>query len=166
MTNWLDDLTEYLEQLESTASELAAAVETARSLTRDGAFGLLHEATVALQEGLSALEQLIERRRTLLDREDGPAAGRSFSLRAALMALSQQPPQAANAGFLLARCAAVGQQIDEVREDALALFVCHFHLVDTTSHFLRLILPTAEIADTYNPHSRLHQGGGLLDRAG
>src|SRR6056297_1248708 len=163
-TQWLTDLASYLDQIEETAAELNAAVQTNRSLTRDGAFGSLHEATVGLQEGLSVMERLLERRRTLLDRADAP--GPAYSLRDALTLLMRQTADEAVARSMLERCQALSRQIDQIREDALALFVCQFHLADTTSHFLRLLLPNAEVADTYSPHARAHQGGSLLDQAG
>ena len=164
MTTWLDDLSEYLDQLELTATELADTVQTARSLTKDGAFAALHESTAALQAGLNELETLIEQRRTLLERPDAPR--HSYSLREALSHLETDANHRRNAEFLLQRCQNLGQQIDQVREDALALFVCQYHLADTTSHFVRLLMPAAERTDTYNRTSRTHQGGGLLDKAG
>ncbi|QEG42184.1 flagellar export chaperone FlgN [Roseimaritima ulvae] len=164
MTKWLDDLSEYLDQLEAMAGELGETVQTARSLTKDGAFASLHESTTALQQGLTELENLVEQRRRLLDRPDAPAG--CYSLREALSQLDADADVRHSATFLWQRCQQIGQQIDQVREDALALFVCQYHLADTTSHFLRLLMPAAERSETYSPSAGSHQGGGLLDQAG
>ncbi|WP_153558200.1 hypothetical protein [Roseimaritima sediminicola] len=164
MQPWLDDLSEYLDHLEATSEELDATVQTARSLTRDGAFAALPEATAALQIGLGELEAAIERRRELLDHSAAPPE--CYSLRQALRQVAQRADHQAAATHLLERCEAIGQQMDQVREAALSLFVCQYHLADTTSHFLRLMLPGTERTETYGRGPTRSHGGGLLDKAG
>ncbi|QDS95574.1 hypothetical protein FF011L_43720 [Roseimaritima multifibrata] len=162
--NWYEDLTEYLDQMETAVGELNAAVQTTRGLTKDGAFASLPEATVGLRLGLDQLEKLLEHRSALLSRvaSDRPV----YSLRDALRQAPADADELTLASELLDRCQKLSSEIDLVREEALSLFVCQYHLADTTSHFLRLLLPSTARPQTYNrqPAGQV-TGGGLLDEA-
>lgn len=166
MDPWLDDVANYLLQLGETASRLEASVQTIRDLTRDGAFGALHEATIGLANEMTEAERLLEQRQRLLQRRDAPAGFRTLT--AALRLLSaDDDPRSSDAAALANRCEALGTQIDLVREQALALFVCQYHLADTTAHLLRLLLPGSDQSGTYGRTSATAaRGGGLLDKAG
>lgn len=163
MDAWLKQLKLYLDQLEATAGELQATIDTTRKLTRDGAFATLPEANASLQAGLTAMEQLLEQRRGLLD--ELPSPDQCYSLRDALRVVAGQSSHRAVAQALQSRCERIERQIDGVREDSLSLFVCHYHLADTATHFLQLLFPDRLRSETYDRETRIGQGGGLLDKS-
>lgn len=164
MQAWLEALREYFVRLEESAAELDAAVETADAFTREGAFAGLHEAAAAVEQCLSQMEQRIEQRQQLLARDDAPV--RAYQLRQCLKALEGHDLFGTEAAALLKRCDVIEQMIERVREHALSLFVCQFHLMDTNSHFLRLMMPEANLQPSSRLPNRMHRGGGLLDQKG
>lgn len=166
MDLWLDDVADYLLRLSETASRLEASVQTIRDFTRDGAFGALHEATIGLANEMNEAERLVEQRQHLLQRRDAPAGFRTLTAALRLLS-SNDTSRAAEAAALADHCETLGGQLDLVREQALALFVCQYHLADTTVHLLRLLLPDSDRSGTYGRTSAtVARGGGLLDKAG
>ena len=166
MDAWLDDVADYLLQLSETTARVDASVQTIRDLTSDGAFGALHEATIGLAQEMTETERLVEQRQRLLQRPDAPAGYRTLTA-ALQQAAADDGPRSAEAAAMAEQCQTLGGQLDLVREQALALFVCQYHLADTTAHLLRLLLPDSDRAGTYSrTPATAPRGGGLLDKAG
>lgn len=169
MTDWHNEVADYFLKLESAIQYLEESVQQIRQLTQNGQYAEIEEAASELNDCLQRLDQLVADRQTLLNDPRVPAGHRT--LRSALNADLRSTDTGSESGhndakILLNQCVELGERMEGLREQAIALFVCQYHLSETADQFLRLMFPQADATSGMNMGSQSRRGGRLLDQAG
>lgn len=169
MSQWYSQVADYFVKLEMAIQELDESIQLIRQLTHDGRYAEIEDAASDLQDSLQRIDQLIVERQSLLEDPQAPAGHRS--LRSALSACLRSADTASglagnDAEILLDQCVELGERLEGLREHAIALFVCQYHLSETADQFLRLMFPQADATAGLNLGSQNRRGGRLLDQAG
>lgn len=166
MADWNHQVADYLLRLESAIENLDDSIQQIRQLTQKGQYAEIENAASELNACLQRLDQLIADRQSLLDDEQAPAGHRT--LRSALTAPLREGIGSGrrDAKILLDQCVELGGRMEGLREHAIALFVCQYHLSETADQFLRLMFPQADATAGRSMGPQSRRGGRLLDQAG
>lgn len=169
MADWHNQVADYFLKLETAIQHLEESVQQIRQLTQHGRYAEIENAASGLNECLQRLDQLIADRQSLLDDPQVPAGHRT--LRSALGARLRPADAGSESGsedarILLDQCVELGGRMEGLREQAIALFVCQYHLSETADQLLRLMFPQADATAGLSMGSQSRRGGRLLDQAG
>lgn len=169
MAAWHNKVADYFLKLETAIQHLEESVQQIRQLTQKGRYAEIEDAASELSECLQRLDQLIVDRQSLLEDPQAPVGHRS--LRSALGACLRPAgvkfvSDREDASILLDQCTQLGERMEGLREQAIALFVCQYHLSETADQFLQLMFPQADATAGLSMGSQSRRGGRLLDQAG
>ncbi len=157
---WIERLADYLDQLQAICETIDLILDNVNVNTVALHHAEVERSTTELTQALKELESKVAERDELLRAEDAPQIGSSLTEKL-------RRSNHIDRERLITRCDQIAETIGMANQRAVSLFVCQYHLVDTSNHIIRLlsgVLTPPTYGDEPNQHS--HHGGALFNEAG
>jgi hypothetical protein len=169
---WIDAVDRYLDELNVALQQLRESLDPIGATSRQGDFDQLPELSETMARALAEVEARLQQRQELL------TAAPVASLIALEAPTATAPPRSLEQALRARgdtvrgeRIAAIRQEVEELRQQVLGLFVFQYHLAETSGQVLHLLASGTNGPATYRSggtpqRSAAPPGGGLLDAAG
>ena len=154
---WNNRVSEYLDELEELAFTMEGLLEQTKIKTSGVDPREIQASVAELESKLVDLESKVAQREELIHDPGAPRKG--VSLQQILRDDSQ-----IERSLLAERVEDVAKTVSETNHKAIALFVCQYHLLDCSTHILRL-LSGRDLPATYHRDAVEPSGGGLFNEA-